>query len=62
MKKIYQKNLYDSLKLNEYRLGTFRILPKLHKKKFSIRPIINYKKHVTSNLCSLIDFIVRPFI
>ena len=44
------------------RFGTFRFLPKLHKDKFSLRPIINYKYHLTFYLCSLIDFILRPFV
>ena len=34
----------------------------LHKKKFGIRPIINNKNHVTSQLCKLIDLIVQPIL
>ena len=45
-----------------YKFGTFRFLPKLHKSKFSIRPIINYRQHLTSYLCTLIDHIIRPFV
>ncbi len=33
-------------------LGKFRILPKLHKDKFSVRPIINCRNHPTSRLCA----------
>lgn len=46
----------------EYKIGKFRFLPKLHKEKFSVRPIINYKDNPTSNLCLLIDLILRPLV
>jgi hypothetical protein len=44
------------------KLGSFRILPKLHKNKFGIRPIINCKDHPTSNLAFLMDVILQPFV
>lgn len=37
-------------------------MPKLHKKEFSVRPIINYKDHPTTNLCIILDFLLRPHV
>jgi len=54
--------LFDALKSNNLKLGSFRTLPKLHKKKFSLRPIISYQKHITSLICVLIDCIIRPYV
>jgi hypothetical protein len=56
------KKLRDFLFVTDCKLGTFRVLPKLHKTKFSLRPIINYKKHITRLICCLIDLIIRPYI
>jgi len=57
------KNLFDKLiKLDECKLGSFRLLPKLHKDKFSCRPIINCNKHPTSILSKLIDIILQPLV
>lgn len=46
----------------EAKLGKFRILPKLHKDKFSTRPIINSKNHITEKLCILVDLIIKPIV
>jgi hypothetical protein len=54
--------LYDKLQVNNAKLGTFRILLKLHKDSLKIRPIINCKLHPTSNLCLLLDIILQPFV
>ena len=43
-------------------IGKFRILAKLHKDKFGVRPIINNTNHVTSQLCKLIDLIIQPIL
>ena len=40
--------------------NNMRFLPKLHKKKFGIRPIINCRNTVTSVIASVIDFILKP--
>ncbi len=56
------KRLYNNLFLTQYKQGTFRILPKLHKNKFSTRPIINCIKHPTSNLSLFIDAILQPWV
>lgn len=42
--------------------GNFRILPKIHKDKFGIRPIISSINHPTSNLCEFIDFCLQPLV
>jgi hypothetical protein len=56
------KKLYNNLKTSKNKLGSFRILPKLHKKKFSVRPIINCKDHPTSKLSLLLSLILQPFV
>ena len=59
------KKLFNLLKIkniNDVKLGSFRLLPKLHKSKFGIRPIINCIGHPTSRLCYLIDLLLQPFI
>ena len=43
-------------------IGKFRILIKLHKEKFGIRPIINSINHPTSNLSYFIDLFLQPFV
>ena len=43
-------------------LGKVRLLPKLHKEKFSCRTIINCRNHPTSNLSLLINLILQPFV
>ena len=37
-------------------------MPKVHKEKFSVRPIMNFRVHFTSYLCLLVDLIRRPFV
>ena len=54
------KKIYSILLVTTAKLGNIRILPKLHKEKFSIRPIINYTCHPTNNLCVLFDLILKP--
>ena len=44
------------------KLGKFRLLAKLHKNNFDVRPIINNNKHLTSKLCKLIDLIIQPIL
>ena len=63
--KSISKKLYNVLKIkdnNDVKIGHFRILPKLHKNKFGIRPIINCINHPTSKICELIDLLLQPFI
>ena len=56
------KRLYNSLIIKEPKLGSFNILPKIHKVKFGTRPIINCIRHPTSNLSLFIDAILQPFV
>ena len=49
------KRLYNNLLVKNPKIGKFRILPKLHKSKFSCRPIINCVDHPTSLICLFID-------
>ena len=58
---LISKKLHNLLLADSYsKLGSIRILPKLHKEKFSIRPIISYKNHPTNNICVLFDLIIKP--
>ena len=54
--------LSKSLILNTYKLGSFNILPKIHKDKFGTRPIINCINHPTSNISQFIDYILQPHV
>ena len=56
------KSLANKLIPKNFKCGTFRILPKLHKSKFGIRPIINCKNHLTSHISLLIQIILQPLI
>jgi len=58
------KKLYSKIIINysKCKVGSFRILPKIHKDKFSVRPIVNCLDHFTSDLCLLVDIILRPFV
>ena len=53
--------LRKSIKING-KLGSFRILPKIHKSTFSTRPIFNYKGQFLNDLCYLLDFLIRPYV
>jgi hypothetical protein len=55
-------SLYNQLIAKNSKLGKFRILCKLHKSKFGIRPIINNKNHPTSQICKFIDLILQPLV
>ena len=44
------------------KLGSFRLLMKIHKTKFGTRPIINSKSHPTENLSWLLDSILKPLL
>ena len=55
-------NLCNQLLIKAAKPGRFRILSKLHKENFGIRPIINNINHPTSKLCKLVDLILQPFV
>lgn len=50
------------LKEEECKLGSFRLLAKLHKPSFSWRTIINCKNHPTSKISMVFDFLIKPII
>jgi len=54
--------LFKFLKMSKVKLGKFKIMPKIHKPKFGIRPIVASIKHPTSMLSLLIDLILQEFI
>jgi len=57
------KKLFETLKANNSdKLGNLRLLPKLHKDKFSCRLIINCIKHPTSRLCQFVDLFLKPIV
>ena len=56
------KNLFKGLIIKDPKIGKFRLLPKLHKSKYSSRPIINCVSHPTSLICLLIDLVLQPFV
>lgn len=44
------------------KFGRFRLMPKLHKSKFGIRPIINCENHPTARISLLIDCLLKPIV
>jgi hypothetical protein len=44
------------------KLGKFRVLLKVHKENFGLRPIINSKNTPTYNLCKMIKLLLNPFV
>ena len=55
-RKCLLKNIENS------KLGSFRLLAKLHKPIFSWRPIVNCRDHPNSNICKAIDLILKPIV
>ena len=43
-------------------IGKFRILAKVHKSKFGIKPIINSTNTPTYTLCKLVEYVLSPFV
>lgn len=57
------QKLFKKFKLTgEFKSGNFRILAKIHKSKFGIRPIINSINHPTSLLSEFIDIFLQPLV
>ena len=48
--------------INNSKLGSFRLLAKLHKPTFSWRPIVNCKEHPNSKICFVIDYILKQIV
>ena len=53
---------YLTSNITESKLGSFRLLAKLHKPKFSWRPIVNCKNHPNSKICLILDLLLKPII
>ena len=62
--KSISSDIYNRILINDYskKIGKFRILAKLHKQKFGLRPIINCKNNFTSRISLLIDLILKPLV
>ncbi|MEO0686886.1 MAG: hypothetical protein AAFY76_18035 [Cyanobacteria bacterium J06649_11] len=60
-KEIDQKTL-DYLMVNDPRLGRFYLLPKIHKRLYSVpgRPVISNCGYITENSSSFLDFHLQP--
>jgi hypothetical protein len=59
------KQLFNYLKISDLKntkAGKFKILAKIHKEKFGIRPIINCIGHPTEFLCKFIDMFLQPIV
>lgn len=56
------KKLGDKLLIKNSILGSFRILFKIHKKTFGLRPIINCRNHPLEAIALLLDFILQIFV
>jgi hypothetical protein len=57
------KVVVDKIKLSSsanYAPDKFRILSKIHKKEFGIRPIVNCSNNLTRKLCILIHTMINP--
>ena len=62
-KKLISLELFNNLRIKDSsRLGSIRLLPKLHKEKFSIRAIINCISHPTEKICKFVDAFLKPIV
>lgn len=50
------------MNINNCKVGSFRMMAKLHKKSFGWRPILNCINHPTSKLSMFFDFLIKPII
>ena len=61
--KLISKSIFKCLLPHQNnRIGKLRILAKLHKKEFAIRPIVNCKNHFTEKISIFIDQLLKPII
>ncbi len=54
--------LFRHLTLENCKLGKFKIQPKIHKSKFSIRPIVASINHPTTKISFVVDFLLQPIV
>jgi hypothetical protein len=57
-----QLGLKLKVKTSDCKPGHFKILPKIHKEKFGIRPIISCSNHPTAKICAFIDQLIKPIV
>ena len=61
--KFLSNSFYKKLLVKDSaKLGAYRIMLKLHKSKFGIRPIVNCNNNITSKLCLFIDLLLKPLV
>jgi hypothetical protein len=65
----YDKQIPDRLykilyinNLNETKLGKLELMPKLHKVKFGLRPVISNVRHITARVSMLVDRLLQPYV
>ena len=56
------KQIWKMLHVKDAKIGKFRILPKLHKSKFGIRPIVSSIGHPNEKICALIDACLQTIV
>ena len=59
---IIKKDIYNNLLPFGSKLGTFKPIPKLHKKQFGNRPLINSIRHPTSRISLFLNFLLQPYV
>ncbi|CAF0885269.1 unnamed protein product [Brachionus calyciflorus] len=57
-----QLDFQETKKADNPKLSKFRILPKIHKKNFFVRPIVNCISSPTSKLCLLVYILLQPIV
>ena len=63
--KAIKRRIFERLRIknvSDCKPGRFKILAKIHKEKFDIRPIISCIDHPTSKICSVIDQLLKPIV
>jgi len=56
------KLLFDKIKFDNCKLGKFKLMPKIHKSKFGIRPIVSSINHPTEVISFVIDKILKVYV
>ncbi len=56
------KRLFDKIKFDNCKMGKFKMMPKIHKSKFGIRPIVASINHPTEVMSFVIDRILKVYV
>ncbi len=56
------KQLFDKFKFDNCKLGKFKLMPKIHKSKFGIRPIVSSINHPTEVISFILDTILKSYV